>query len=278
MKKTGFLLLVFLFIFGSMFGWCLEVLYRKIPCDDNPEGKWKNPGLLSGPWLPIYGFGVIFLFFASALEEIIKVSKLEYTIILFFGSAVIMSGMELVGGSFLYNVMHMRLWDYREQKFNYKGYTCAKFFCIWGSVSVAYYYLVSKPIINLVYKYFQNVDIFAYFVGLLWGIFLVDLWNSMGLSIKLAKYAKQYNIYIDFEKVKDEARATEKIDSSSKQDNIFHRPSIERFMSFMEIQVKKAQNLPKTIDNLADKVENIIEDKLVEPVQEKIEEFKNKGQ
>lgn len=265
-RKTKFLLIVFLFIFGSMIGWVLEVFYRKVPSSANPEGKWKNPGLLSGPWLPIYGFGVIFLYFATSLENILNVSTQQYVIILFVGSAIIMSGMELVGGSFLYNVLHMRLWDYRDEKFNYKGYTCAKFFCIWGSVSVGYYYLISKPIIKLVDKYLSNVDIFSYFVGVLWGILLVDLWNSMGLSIKIAKYAKQHDIVIDFEKIKDEARAKDKIETNSKSEKMFVMPTKENVVTFIENSIKKAQDI----------VETKVVERVKEEVKEFVEELKNK--
>lgn len=261
-RKTRFLLIVFLFIFGSIIGWLLEVVYRRFISSSNPSRKWKNPGLLSGPWLPIYGFGVIFLYFASSLENILNVSTHIYVIILFIGSAIIMSLMELVGGSFLYNFLHMRLWDYRDEKFNYKGYTCPKFFLIWGSVSVGYYYLISKPIVRLVDRYLSNVDIFSYFVGVLWGFLLVDFWNSMGISIKIAKYAKKHNIIIDFEKVKDEARVKEKQYSNSKSEKMFVMPTKDNVISFIETSLKKAQDIVeiKVVEHVKEEVKEIVEE------------------
>ena len=50
------LVLAFLFYIGSIAGWVLELFFRKIVCS---EHKWINPGFLTGPYLPLYGFGCI---------------------------------------------------------------------------------------------------------------------------------------------------------------------------------------------------------------------------
>ena len=57
-----FLLYVFLFFIGSLFGWVLELFYRR-PI----EGRWMNPGFLTGPYLPIYGFGLCTLYSIAAI-------------------------------------------------------------------------------------------------------------------------------------------------------------------------------------------------------------------
>ena len=46
-----FLRFIFIFFIGCIFGWILEVFYRRIEAK-----KWINPGFLTGPYLPIYGF------------------------------------------------------------------------------------------------------------------------------------------------------------------------------------------------------------------------------
>ena len=51
------LLLAFLFFVGSLTGWVLELFYRRFVS----QKKWVNPGFLSGPYLPIYGFGLVLL-------------------------------------------------------------------------------------------------------------------------------------------------------------------------------------------------------------------------
>ena len=80
-----------LFVIGSLLGWIIELFFRRFVS----QKKWVNPGFLTGPYLPIYGFGlatltVIFLLFKdSSLHPVI--------IILLMG--VLMTLIEFIGGS-----------------------------------------------------------------------------------------------------------------------------------------------------------------------------------
>ena len=56
-----FLILTFLFFIGSIGGWILELFFRKIAS----RGKWINPGFLVGPYLPLYGFRIVYILFDS---------------------------------------------------------------------------------------------------------------------------------------------------------------------------------------------------------------------
>ena len=53
--------LSFLFFVGSCLGWCVEVLFRRF----FSAKKWINPGFLTGPYLPLYGFGLTFMYGVS---------------------------------------------------------------------------------------------------------------------------------------------------------------------------------------------------------------------
>ena len=50
-----------LFVIGSLFGWVLELFFRRFVS----QKKWVNPGFLTGPYLPIYGCGVVVLYSIS---------------------------------------------------------------------------------------------------------------------------------------------------------------------------------------------------------------------
>ena len=50
-----------LFVIGSLVGWVLELFFRRFVS----QKKWMNPGFLTGPYLPIYGFGVAVLYGVS---------------------------------------------------------------------------------------------------------------------------------------------------------------------------------------------------------------------
>ena len=53
-----------LFVIGSVLGYMLEVFYRRI----FSRHKWMNPGFLLGPYLPIYGIGVVVLYGISNIS------------------------------------------------------------------------------------------------------------------------------------------------------------------------------------------------------------------
>ena len=48
-KMDIFLTLAFLFFIGSVFGWVLELFFRRFISAANPERKWINPGFCTGP-------------------------------------------------------------------------------------------------------------------------------------------------------------------------------------------------------------------------------------
>ena len=61
-KMSKLLVFVFIFFLGSTFGWVLELFFRRIV-----HKKWINPGFLTGPYLPIYGFGLCVLTYSYML-------------------------------------------------------------------------------------------------------------------------------------------------------------------------------------------------------------------
>ncbi|MBE6865171.1 MAG: hypothetical protein E7495_11555 [Ruminococcus flavefaciens] len=112
--------LVSFFIIYAFFGWCLEVVYQAVE-----HGKFINRGFLNGPYCPIYGLGVIIV--TGALEPI-----KQNVLILFIGSVILTSALELITGFLLEKIFHMHWWDYSGEHFNIGGYICLKFSLLWG--------------------------------------------------------------------------------------------------------------------------------------------------
>ena len=73
-KYQVFLIIVFLFFFGSGGGWVLELFFRRFFSGANPERKWLNPGFLFGPCVPLYGFGTVVLFVLSEDRSLVPYS------------------------------------------------------------------------------------------------------------------------------------------------------------------------------------------------------------
>lgn len=127
------------FIIYSFLGWCLEVVYQAVK-----HGKFINRGFLNGPYCPIYGFGVVIV--TGALEPI-----KGNIFILFGGSVILTSALELVTGFVLEKIFHMQWWDYSEERFNISGYICLKFSMFWGIACLAAVRLIHPAVEDLVW-------------------------------------------------------------------------------------------------------------------------------
>ena len=53
-----------LFVIGSVLGYIIELFFRRFVS----QKHWVNPGFLVGPYIPLYGFGVLILFGLSILH------------------------------------------------------------------------------------------------------------------------------------------------------------------------------------------------------------------
>lgn len=101
---------VFFFFVASVTGYIWEVL---LTCILN--GTLCNRGFLYGPWLPVYGFGALFL---SLLLNRFS----SRPIVTFFLSAILGSLLELITGLALSTYWHTRYWDYSALPFHIEGY------------------------------------------------------------------------------------------------------------------------------------------------------------
>lgn len=117
--------LLWLFFIYGFFGWCVEVGFCGVE-----SGKFVNRGFLNGPICPIYGVG--------AVVVILCLTPISHNaLLLFFGSAILTSALELVTGFALDKIFHARWWDYSDKPFNIGGYICLKFSIYWGFVCIA---------------------------------------------------------------------------------------------------------------------------------------------
>ena len=186
-----FLIFVFIFYTGSSIGWVIELIFRRIV-----HGKWVNPGFLVGPYLPIYGLGL-------AIMTAIHVFLGQYDLnpiwaILLMG--LCMTLLELIGG-LIFLKAGVRLWDYRDRKFNYKGVICPTFTIIWTLVGALYYFFLATPVLNAL-EWFSNNLSFSYILGIFTGCIVIDFFYSSKLYKKIRKYAKKNNVDIMYEKLK----------------------------------------------------------------------------
>lgn len=189
---------LFLFALFSIVGWILELIYRSIITK-----KLVNPGFMSGCVVPIYGVGAIIANLICILVNQTNFSSKIFLVCIL--SMIFLSFLELICGYVCLKYFHLRLWDYRKYKINYKGYICLNFSLLWAVGGVLYYILVF-PYIDGVSTTFINTNIGIFLLGMFLGIFIIDLSFSIKLLSRLIKYAKEIKENIDMEKIKLDAR------------------------------------------------------------------------
>lgn len=191
------LVAAFLFFVGSVTGWCIEVLFRRF----FTAKKWINPGFLTGPYLPLYGFGVAGLFAISLIPIDTGHAWLNSVIIILIMGAA-MTLIEYLAGLIFIKGLKIKLWDYSDRKGNIQGIICPLFSLFWLLVSAFYYFVIDPYVLDAVI-WFVNHIAFAFFVGVFFGVFFVDLGHSIGLTAKISSFAKKYGMIVSFEKLKE---------------------------------------------------------------------------
>lgn len=118
-KKYDWVKLFYLFLSGGLVGWIYEVTLGFIY-----GHGFVNRGYLSGPYLPIYGFGLLLLYLLlqGLIKKTIVIKGIKITpILVFLGIVMITTCLELIVGYVLLEKFALRLWDYRTYWMNYMG-------------------------------------------------------------------------------------------------------------------------------------------------------------
>ena len=181
--------MIFVFTIFSIAGWFLEFVFRSLKA-----GRLVNPGLLRGPYLPIYGFGAVILnlvnvqipprpFFLTFitilsyfpdpdrfifLKPLLTTVHLTTKAMLYFIAA---TSLEFFAGWSLNHFFNVRLWDYRGQRWTIRGYVCLGFSFCWVILAFALEYFL-LPSSMIVYRHFTLP--MAIFSILLLEIIMID--------------------------------------------------------------------------------------------------------
>lgn len=111
------------FLYGFA-GWVWEVLLCRVK-----RGRWINRGFLFGPILPIYGFGALgMLFVCLPVKE--SVGKVAIV------GTLAASTLEYAAGAVIERFLHVRYWDYSDQRMNLHGHICLMSALTWALFSV----------------------------------------------------------------------------------------------------------------------------------------------
>lgn len=185
-----------LFVIGSLFGWVLELFFRRFVS----QKKWMNPGFLMGPYLPIYGFGVVVLYGVSNINLGITNQIVDIIVrILIIGLG--MTLIEFIGGLIFIKGLKIKLWDYSNCKGNIMGIICPLYSFMWLLVGSLYYFLIN-PFLVLGISWISENLIYTFFIGIVIGMIIVDFAYSVHLATKLKEFKELQELR--FEEFKSE--------------------------------------------------------------------------
>ncbi len=137
-KMYSFDYFVLLFFLVSFFGWIWEVCIYLV-C----EKQFVNRGILTGPWLPVYGAGALFLYFLLYRQR-------KRPLPVFFVSLSVCAVLEYAAGYFLLKMWGVRWWDYSGMFLNLNGHICL-LSCLMFGVGGVFLMSVLLPVYTAVY-------------------------------------------------------------------------------------------------------------------------------
>lgn len=100
------------FLLFSVLGW----VYESVWCSLIEQNKgFVNKGFLYGPWLPIYGTGILLIF------AVLRKTKIKNGFLIFCVATLIATGTELIGSYIMEAVTGSFAWDYTDCFCNFQG-------------------------------------------------------------------------------------------------------------------------------------------------------------
>ncbi len=192
-----FLTVLFLFFLGSTFGWLIELFYRRV----FSAKKWLNPGFLVGPCLPLYGFGLVLLFFLASIDLSAIPHRVLREVVTVVMMGIAMTVIEYIAGLIFIVGMKIKLWDYSNCPGNIQGIICPLFTFYWTLLGAGYRFLIHPFFLGAVSWLFDHFA-FIFVVGMFYGILLVDVVWSFRLLARIRRFAKEYHIVVRLEEFK----------------------------------------------------------------------------
>jgi len=153
--------LVLIFIVGCFVGYIYEELFHLII-----EHELVNRGFLYGPYLPVYGFGSIFL---TILLKHFKKSP----VLVFLFSMLITGVVEYVTGYAMWEIWHRRWWDYTGLFLNIDGYVCLRSLITFAIGALLLIYIIEPLIVKNIKKVSKrklNISMTVFTI-----IFIIDI-------------------------------------------------------------------------------------------------------
>ncbi len=166
MRARDFIFILFaVFVFSGVMGFVYETFFYRIDL-----GYFTKRGTTFGPWIPIYGFGGLFI-------TLIVWRFKTHPAAVFFLSGLVSGVLEFSTGYVLYHFAGgLRLWDYNTEIWNWGnigGYVCLRSVLLFAIAGTVLIYLFI-PSFEKLYRS-QKKKIFQIASSVLAALFLLDI-------------------------------------------------------------------------------------------------------
>jgi uncharacterized membrane protein len=131
-RKPDISYIMYLFMLGSITGWCLEIVFRSVS-----HRELYIPGFLMGPYCPIYGFGTLIITYLCNH----KIKVVAYIKVFLLSSVL-----EYVVSFIFENLFGRILWDYSSLPLSIGTRVSLVFSLAWGALGIAFL-IFAEPIL-----------------------------------------------------------------------------------------------------------------------------------
>lgn len=162
-KLDKFKILLLIIVISSIIGFIYEEIFYYIDL-----GYFIKRGSGFGPWVPIYGYGSLFI---VLITNKFKNNKILTTLFCFLIPALL----ELFAGYILYTYFNTRLWDYNIEIINYGnigGYICLRSVLLFGIGGLFLVYKIVPFLEKMSLKIPKKIFNLSYVIGF---IFFIDV-------------------------------------------------------------------------------------------------------
>lgn len=181
-------------VFFSFLGYICEVTYVYMGTK-----KLINRGFMHGPYIPIYGFGALFV-------TLLLNGYYNDPIVIFVMSILICSSLEYFTSYLMEKIFHNRWWDYSALKYNVNGRVCLQNALLFGFGSLAIIYLIN-PFFKYIFS-LLSIKALKYITIILFLLILSDFIISFFEALRvndivpnlnkiISEYDKKHNIRIN---------------------------------------------------------------------------------
>jgi len=237
-----------LFVFLSFscyafLGWIMESSLRTLE-----EGHPVNSGFLSGPFIPIYGFGALFI---GVTHDLLARAPFA---LMWIVPCVIPTVLEYSVSVLFEKAFGLKLWDYSDKILNLKGRVCLLISCAWIGMALLLLLVIRPWVESMVARLdFRSV----YFLsGALAAYFAVDTWHSSKAYMQFSRFLSS---------IEERARKSDQLkallDSGSRLQKELNR-FLKPLRAFPGLKVRFAQWLPEVPDRLRKRLEEALKPRL----------------